>query len=196
MKTYLINEIFYSLQGEGHWAGRPAVFIRFSGCNLRCPFCDTDHTAHTAMTADQLMAHVLDVAGDCRFAVITGGEPTLQTDEALIDAFHNHHFMVAIETNGTRPYPANIDWVTFSPKDLFVDNAAPVIRRANETKIVFDCQHDIPDYAVESDYYYLQPCDTGCKEQNQAIMHQLIDYLKGHPKWMLSLQQHKIINIR
>lgn len=191
-----VNEIFYSLQGEGRWAGRAAVFVRFSGCNLRCPFCDTDFTAYEEMTADDIVNRVKAESEKCRFVVITGGEPTLQIDEALIELFHSEGYYVTIETNGTRQYPENIDWVTFSPKDAFVNNAVPAIKRANELKVVFDGKHEVRDYDVDVEYRYLQPCDTGDEHLNKEILQKCIAFIEENPEWQLSLQQHKIINVR
>lgn len=118
---YRVNHIFYSLQGEGYHTGRPAVFVRFAGCNLRCPFCDTDFDAYREMTGDDILQEVLSLApaGDVRpMVVLTGGEPTLQADEALIDLLHSRGFWVTMESNGTRPAPANLDWLTVSPKGM------------------------------------------------------------------------------
>ena len=113
MTSYRINEIFYSLQGEGFWTGTPAVFVRFSGCNLRCPFCDTAHQAFTPMSADD----ILSACSEAPVVVLTGGEPGLQVDAALIEALHGAGYRVHIETNGTVALPGGIDWVTLSPKE-------------------------------------------------------------------------------
>ena len=193
---YRINEIFYSLQGEGHWAGTPAVFVRFSGCNLRCHFCDTDFGDSTEMSAEAIVEAVLDAGGDCRTVIITGGEPALQLDENLLLALHSHHFYVCIETNGTRPLPDSIDWITCSPKAAFCPNATPVLTRCNEVKVVFDGTGEPCDCGIDADYYYLQPCDTGDAARNALITQQCVDYCKCHPRWRLSLQQHKLLNIR
>ena len=109
---YRVNEIFYSLQGEGYWTGTPMVFLRFSGCNLKCPFCDTDHSSYQEMSAGEIVAEMLQAGGDCRRACVTGGEPSLQLDKALVEALHGAGFEVHVETNGTRPLPAGVDWVT------------------------------------------------------------------------------------
>lgn len=193
---YRVNQIFYSLQGEGRWAGRPAVFVRMSGCNLRCPFCDTDFTAYTEMSAEQIVARMQEVGGGCRFVVLTGGEPTLQVDEALVEALHAAGYYIAMETNGTRPYPQGIDWVTLSPKDAYVKGSGPVITEASELKVVFDAEHPVGDYpSVRVQHRCLQPCDTGDAERNVRIMQQLMQYLLAHPEWSLSLQQHKLLGI-
>lgn len=190
-----INEIFYSLQGEGHNTGRAAVFIRFAGCNLRCPFCDTDFETAALMTDDDIIKAIAPYP--TRFAVITGGEPTLQLDDALVDALHRQGYEIAIETNGTRRVPGGIDWITVSPKQAFVGtHGIPVVRRCNELKCVFDGQNAVDDYGIEADYYYLQPCDTGDNARNARIAHACMDYIMAHPRWRLSLQTHKLIGFK
>lgn len=196
-KTYSINEIFYSLQGEGRHTGRAAVFIRFSGCNLRCPFCDTDFSRHTAMTADDIIG-VVNQWRACAFVVLTGGEPTLQADEALVSRLHDEGFYVAIETNGTRLVPKNIDWVTLSPKSCFVNEGPQLVTfKVNEVKVVFDGIHDPTVYSKlgGSPYLNLQPCDTGDDHRNRELTRQCVEYIKRHPQWHLSLQTHKLIHI-
>lgn len=196
-RQYRINEIFYSLQGEGFWAGRPAVFVRFSGCNLACPFCDTDFSGYELMDAGTILEHV-ERWGKCRFVVLTGGEPALQADNDLIDLLHRHGYYVAMETNGTCQPPQAVDWLTVSPKTSFVRSRGvrPVVERAHEVKVVFDGQAEVSDEKIKAIHYYLQPCDTGDEGRNREILHACIEYVKAHPKWMLSLQQHKILNIR
>lgn len=196
VKTYRINEIFYSLQGEGRWAGRPAIFIRFSGCNLKCPFCDTNFSNYKEMTVSDIVQYIKSLTELCHFIVLTGGEPTLQIDEEFIKELHRHGYYVAIETNGTHSIPWNIDWVTFSPKDAFVENATPVLCHADEIKIVFDGEHSIKDYKVSAPHKYLQPCDTGDKKKNTKIIAKLVDFLLKNPEWSISIQQQKIINVR
>ncbi|MBR1400415.1 MAG: radical SAM protein [Prevotella sp.] len=197
-KSYRINEIFYSLQGEGRHTGRAAVFIRFSGCNLKCPFCDTDFDDYTEMTAMQIIESVKKW-NRCGFIVLTGGEPSLQADELLVSALQQEGFYVAIETNGTRPLPCNINWVTISPKTPFI-NCAPALAkvRADEVKVVFDGIHDPAPYVTlyGEAYLSLQPCDTGDAERNSELTRQCIDYIKRNPHWHLSLQMHKMVNIK
>lgn len=190
-----VNEIFYSLQGEGRNSGRAATFVRFAGCNLRCPFCDTDFSSFTEMTDSEIVAAALSFP--TRFVVITGGEPSLQLDEPLINMFHSNGFTIAIETNGTRPLPAGIDWVTVSPKQSFLGLVALlVVRRCDELKIVFDGEHEVNDYGIEATHYYLQPCDTGDSHRNQQICKACVNYILHHPQWQLSLQTHKLIGFR
>ena len=210
MKSYRINELFYSLQGEGFHTGRAAVFIRFSGCNLACPFCDTDFSSYREMTADEIMAAIRGWRS-CGFVVLTGGEPSLQADDVLIDALHEEGFYVAVETNGTHPLPQAVDWVTLSPKDSFVSRTAGqachapklAVGRVDEVKVIFDGIHDPSPWETArarlSDrqvYLCLQPCDTGNEERNRLITRQCVEYIKCHPQWHLSLQTHKFIHIR
>ena len=197
MRRYRINEIFYSLQGEGYHTGRAAVFIRFSGCNLRCPFCDTDFSTYQEMTAEEIVETVRTlVPTSCPLPliVLTGGEPTLQVDESLIDILHQQGYTVAMETNGTHPWPASLDWSTVSPKEKVV------VKKCNELKVVFQQQpeEEIGQLMeqIQADHYFLQPCDTGDAEKNRVIVAACVDYIKAHPRWRLSLQTHKITDIK
>lgn len=192
-----VNEIFYSLQGEGYWTGTPAVFIRFSGCNLKCPFCDTNHQPYVEMTEEEIMDEINKYPAD--LVVITGGEPALQLNNKMVELLHNAEKTVAVETNGTKELPKWVDWVTVSPKEPYVGKAGKVIlTSADEVKIVLDdkVQHEDPTYGVRADWYFVQPCDTGDKERNKAIMQQCVEFIKKNPKWRLSLQTQKILNVR
>lgn len=192
-----VNEIFYSLQGEGHHSGTAAVFVRLSGCNLDCPFCDTDHRDGTLMSEEQIADAA--AAWPAPLVVITGGEPALQLNSILVDALHRRGKRIAVETNGTRPLPDGIDWITLSPKDLFLGQSArPVLAAADELKVVFDGKHLPPDYSHIAILHgrYLQPCDTGNALRNAAIAAATVEYIKAHPEWQLSLQIHKILDIR
>ena len=206
--TYRVNDIFYSLQGEGRHTGRAAVFVRFAGCNLRCSFCDTDFSAFTEMSADDIVGRVLSF--ESRFVVLTGGEPTLQVDETLVERLHEHGCEVAMESNGTLPAPSNLDWLTVSPKGrgLLLENIGTrqaIVRRPDELKIVFDETTDpqaLLDAMSDSlltpgatPYLCLQPCDTGDAQRNKVIVARCVDYIKHHPQWRLSLQTHKLIDI-
>lgn len=194
--AYRINEIFYSLQGEGRFTGRAAVFIRFSGCNLRCPFCDTDFKDYREMTLNDIL-DAIQPWHDCGFVVLTDGEPSLQVDEALIEALHKEHFFICIETNGTRPLPAHIDWVTLSPKNCFVEHAPQLaVQKIDEVKVIFDGQHDPSPFSDICQNLNLQPCDTGNEKRNRVLTRQCVEYIKQHPRWRLSLQTQKILNIR
>lgn len=194
-KTYRINELFYTLQGEGRHTGRAAVFVRMSRCNLRCPFCDTDFQAFEELTASELLRR-MEPWKACRFVVITGGEPTLQADAALLRQLHEAGWTtIAMESNGTRPAPEGVDWLTVSPKCDYTTGASLAQQTAQEVKVVFDGQHPVSDYGLQAQYYYLQPCDTGDATRNRQITAQCVDYIKAHPKWQLSLQTHKLIDI-
>lgn len=193
---YRVNEIFYSLQGEGRWAGRAAIFIRFSGCNLRCPFCDTDFKFHRDLTAREILAELLEYS-QCNFVVLTGGEPTLQVDVEFVNMLHSNGYYVAIETNATREVPYIIDWVTASPKQAYVKEGGGVwLTKADEVKVVFDGVHEPETFGIEAKEYYVQPCDTGDAEKNKLIVQQCVRWVENYPQWKLSLQQQKILNVR
>ena len=209
MKVYRINNIFYSLQGEGMNTGRAAVFVRFAGCNLRCPFCDTEFDSYREMTAYEILEEVSNY--EARFVVLTGGEPTLQVDEHLVDMLHQKGFYVAMESNGTRPAPSNLDWLTVSPKSVGDDASQrsfpavlpPASLRPipNEIKVVFTEEMAngetgaLDRLATPDTNLFLQPCDTGDPTRNAAIVKACVDYIKYHPRWRLSLQTHKLIGI-
>ncbi len=194
-KLYHINEIFYSLQGEGRFAGRAAIFIRFSGCNLKCPFCDTDFKEHRDMTLWEIV-ETLRAWKECDFVVLTGGEPTLQIDWAFVDELHKEGYFVAIETNGTNDVPSNVDWVTVSPKTAYVENGNIKLSKADEVKVVYDGKHEPDTFGIFAENYYVQPCDVGDYERNQQIVSACVDFVKQHPLWRLSLQQQKILKVR
>lgn len=181
-RKYKVNEIFYSLQGEGYYTGTPAVFLRLSGCNRACPFCDTDHLDGTMMSAEEICDAV--AAYPARHLVVTGGEPTLQLDSDLLRAVKALGFYVQIETNGSLPVPPEVDWVTCSPKD-----APWNINRIDELKIVFQDQ-DVEEIAsqLSAPHRFLQPCSG----ENIA---ETVEYIKAHPHWRLSLQTHRLIDI-
>lgn len=190
-----INEIFYSLQGEGRNAGRAAVFIRFSGCNLHCPFCDTRHQSGTLMTDEMIIAEAKRYPA--KLVVLTGGEPSLFVDGAFIKRLHDEGFLVAIETNGTHPLPLGVDFITISPKFEFCDEAELALSGCDELKVVYNGKNDMSRYEkIKATYRYLQPCDTGDEESNRRIIEASVDYVLNHPEWRLSLQTQKIINIR
>lgn len=189
----LVNEIFYSLQGEGRHAGTPAVFVRFSGCNLKCPFCDTSHDAFTEMSEDEILAEVLKYPA--RHVVITGGEPALQLTSGLVSGLHAAGRYVQIETNGTVALPSgcSVDWVTCSPKGRRV-----ALAHVDELKVLF-CQEGqdmSPFDGIDAAVYSLQPCDVGDAAANAALLKGAIAYCLAHPKWHLSLQTHKLIDIK
>lgn len=192
-----VNEIFYSIQGEGFHTGRAAVFVRFSGCNLKCPFCDTDFDNYEKLSEEEIVDECVRIGRGCHFVVITGGEPTLQVTASLIDKFHEKGFFVSMESNGTRKPPFNVDWLTISPKSPFVGEKANIeVSHCQELKVVFDIEHPVTDYTIEAELYYLQPCDTGNQERNKEIINALVDFVKKNPKWKISLQTQKMLAVR
>lgn len=208
--TYSVKEMFYTLQGEGARAGRPAVFVRFAGCNLwtgreqdradaTCQFCDTqfvgtDGDGGGKFETPQALAKAASSfwpGGEGAYVVCTGGEPLLQLDKPLIDALHAHGFEIAIETNGTLPAPEGIDWICVSPKA----NAAFVQRTGNELKLVFPQPGAEPERyeALNFETFFLQPMDSPTREVNTQAA---IAYCMAHPRWRLSLQTHKMLGLR
>jgi 7-carboxy-7-deazaguanine synthase len=211
--TYTVKEIFYTLQGEGAQSGRAAVFCRFSGCNLWsgreedrsravCQFCDTDFVGVGADGGRFTSAPELaDAISRCwgggttvvegKYVVCTGGEPLLQLDEPLIDALHERGFEVAVETNGTRPAPASLDWICVSPKA-----GAPFVQQSgSELKLVFPQDKAPPDNFADLDFrhFFLQPMDGPDVARNTELA---IEYCLRHPKWRLSIQTHKLVGVR
>ncbi|MES2298262.1 MAG: 7-carboxy-7-deazaguanine synthase [Pseudomonadota bacterium] len=209
--TYSIKEIFYTLQGEGAHAGRPAVFCRFSGCNLWsgreadralavCSFCDTDFVGTDGerggkfASATALAAEIDSLWPErfpaTKYVVFTGGEPLLQLDADLIDAMHGAGFTIAIETNGTVAVPPGVDWVCVSPKM----GSTLVVGRGNELKVVIpQSQQDLSAYeGLDFEHFFVQPMDGPLREHNTRLA---IETCKRNPRWKLSLQTHKMLQI-
>lgn len=210
--TYTVREIFHTLQGEGLNAGRPAVFLRFAGCNLWsgreehrhlaiCRFCDTEFVGTGGpgggkfATADELAAAVArrwphDAAPGPRLVVCTGGEPLLQLDAAAIEGLHQQGFEIAVETNGTLPAPEGIDWLCVSPKA----GANLVQRRGDELKLVWPQRGLDPAELQDLDFehFLLQPMDGPDLDENTRLT---IEYCKRHPRWRLSVQTHKLLGL-
>ncbi|MGL5635541.1 MAG: 7-carboxy-7-deazaguanine synthase QueE [Bacteroidales bacterium] len=178
-----INEIFYSLQGEGYYTGAPSVFIRFSGCNLKCSFCDTEHETGTLMSDEQILEQINSYP--CNQIVLTGGEPSLWIDQDFIDLLHAAGKYICIETNGTKTLPHHIDWITCSPKE----GGKVCLQRIDELKLVFTGKNPELWLQTPARYHFLQPCSG---ENTKEV----IDYILRHPQWRLSLQTHKLINIQ
>lgn len=177
-----INEIFYSLQGEGFHTGTPALFIRFSGCNLKCSFCDTKHEEGEWMSDEDIVAKAKECPA--KMVVLTGGEPSLWIDEAFVEKLHQAGKYVCIETNGTHPIPDSVDWITCSPKGTPV-----VLTRIDEVKVVYTGDEDVEPYlSLPAQVHFLQPCS--CKNTQEVVA-----YIQEHPQWRLSLQTHKWIGI-
>lgn len=194
---YPINEIFYSLQGEGFNVGIASVFIRFSGCNLACDFCDTDHREHTMMSLPQIVAEVMRYPA-APLIILTGGEPSLYVDEALLQALHLTGKRIAIETNGTRPLPPGIDWVTLSPKFGFPggDMAPCLLNCCDELKVVYLGQ-DLSQYDfIIAKHRFIQPCFVADKQQRKLNLQLCIDAVLANPQWRMSLQVHRLLGIK
>ncbi len=194
---YKINEIFYSLQGEGYHAGTPAVFVRFSGCNLHCHFCDTHHQEGRIMSSQEIV-DVVNKYPIAQLVVLTGGEPSLFINEAFVaELKQKTNKTIAIETNGTRPLPSNLDWVTFSPKTAFEggDLEPYVLKTCDELKVVYLGQ-DLQQYEdIEAQQRFLQPCFCENEIQRKTYMKACVDAVKSHPNWRLSLQIHRVLDI-
>ena len=219
--AYAVKEIFYTLQGEGANAGRPAVFCRFAGCNLWsgreidrasavCTFCDTDFVGTdglgggkfaSAVTLADAVASRWPVAhAGNRFVVCTGGEPALQLDVALIDALHACGFTIAIETNGTLPLPDGIDWTCVSPKS----DAPLVVTSGDELKLVYPQARAMPERfaGLAFDHFLIQPMDglggggSDPLVTRKANTERAVEYCLSHPQWRLSMQTHKLLGIR
>lgn len=224
-KPFNVKEIFYSLQGEGAQTGRPAIFCRFSKCNLWngreesrsqsiCNFCDTDFIGTDGQNGGSFQAEEL-VANICAmwpksqdgqligqpYIIFTGGEPLLQLTEQLVSAFKQAGFETAVETNGTLPAPNNLDWICLSPKGT----AQVVLNRCDELKLVYPQADALPEkFAhISAQHYYLQPMadfnqdeSSGDGENlNKQQMKATVDYCLQNPKWKLSLQTHKTLGI-
>ena len=194
---YPVNEIFYSLQGEGYNTGIASVFIRFSGCNLRCAFCDTNHQSHIMMSLPEIVDEVMKFPY-APLIVLTGGEPSLCVDEPLLKALHLTGKKIAIETNGTRPLPLGIDWVTLSPKFGFLGgDAMPcVVDHCDELKVVYTGQ-DLSQYDfINANHRFLQPCYVDDERQRQLNTEMCVNTVLHNPQWRLSLQTHRMLGIR
>jgi 7-carboxy-7-deazaguanine synthase len=210
--SYAVKEIFLTLQGEGAQAGRRAVFLRFTGCNLWtgreedrataiCQFCDTDFVGMDGInggrfSCEQLASKVAELWGEGtkhRYVVLTGGEPMLQVDDALVDALHDQGFEIAIESNGTIPAHPRIDWVCISPKA-----GSDVIQRSgDELKLVWP-QTGTDIESLENwdfTHFLTQPMDSGSASANEANRHAAIALVTARPKWRLSLQNHKLLGL-
>ncbi len=206
-RTYQIKECFYTLQGEGVRTGEPSLFLRFAGCNLNCTKeevgfnCDTDWKGGTRMDLAAIVEMVLERAGKCRWIVFTGGEPSLQLDEALIVALKAEGFHLAVESNGTNELPPGLDWICVCPKrpDEQIKQ-----RFANELKVVLRHGMEIPKYGVKADNYVISPAfevtsktdptDAGYCEPE--TLKWCIRKCLENPPWRLSVQDHKAWRLR
>ncbi len=212
--SYFIRDIFYSIQGEGFYTGRPAVFCRFTGCNLWsgkeadrekavCKFCDTDFVGFDKpegglfQTPEELSGRIKELWPDKNMksakplVVCTGGEPLLQMDDRLVSFLHEKGFEVAVETNGTIEPPKDIDWICVSPKA----GAQLLLRSGQELKLVFPQPGADPEkyLMLDFEHFFLQPMDSPDREVNTRLA---LEYILSHPQWRLSLQTHKILGIK
>ena len=165
--------------------------MRFSGCNLRCPFCDTQHASFTTLSEEQIVAEVRRYPA--QWVVLTGGEPSLQITPTLLERLHAADRSIAIETNGTHPLPPGLDWITLSPKE----GGTVCLQQVDELKALYDGIHPpLVPAGVAASCYSLQPIATADPIRNAETTKRCVDYCLAHPQWHLSLQLHKILNIR
>ena len=207
--TYLVNEIYYTIQGEGVRYGLPMVFVRFAQCNLACGFCDTEFESYQEMTGPEIVAEVLRLteietkshklvegaiqhestieATRCNNVLLCGGEPLLQVDDELVTLMKAAGLYIAIETNGTRPAPAGIDWIVCSPK---VAEHAIQLERVNELKYLRAKGQGIPRPRLEADHYLLSPIFEG-NDLDEENLKWCLKLVKENPQWRLTVQHHK-----
>lgn len=201
MESLPVHEIFYSLQGEGGQMGRAMLFVRLSGCNLSCAYCDTDFTSSQLMTVEEILA-VLE-GYPCHNILWTGGEPTLSLREEHVAFFHAHGYRQSIETNGTRPVPRGLDYVTCSPKaeaisalrERFVDNYPHGI---NEVRWPLQLEAPLPppiERLAHAERYYVSPVEEAGVEMS-AVVARCMEFVLAHPEWRLSVQLHKLLGFR
>lgn len=188
-KKYRVNKIFYSIQGEGARVGTPQVFVRFSGCNLHCSFCDTDHSSYREMTASEIVAECRRLGNGCASVSMCGGEPTLQLDAYLIAEFKRYGWFISIETNGLLPVPVGVDYVVCSPK---TPKIAP--DSINELRYVVKAGDKLPVPHKHADHYFLSPCFDG-EQANAANIAHCIKLVQDNPEWRLGMQWHKFVGI-
>jgi len=189
----IVKEIFYSLQGEGGRQGEASIFIRLSKCNLDCTFCDTDFEGGQEMSVSEILEHIKQYP--CKWIIWTGGEPTMQlTDKHLIE-FKDKGYSQAIETNGTRPVPSLIDYISCSPK-INYNKVKEKIPFAHEIRFPIAAGDQIPDISIlpAANNYFISPIFDGNKANMENINY-CVDFIKQNPEWRLSLQIHKLINI-
>lgn len=189
----IVNEIFYSLQGEGGRSGEASIFIRLTKCNLACSFCDTDFADGDVMTIDEILEEIKQYP--CKWIIWTGGEPTIQLKDEYLAVFRKHGYKQAIETNGTRLVPSLIDYITCSPKQDYetIKSRIPVV---NEIRIPVKVGDTIPDASIfpKADNYFLSPIFDGDKINLENVDY-CVEQIKLNSQWELSLQVHKLIHI-
>lgn len=213
MKTYLVNEIYLTLHGEGVRYGIPHVFVRFAKCNLSCGFCDTEFESYRVMTTEQIMEQIAKLADDavlakptaqvegqsrrggepigagpCRNVMLCGGEPLLQVDQDLVDALKGAGWFIALETNGTQPAPKGIDWIACSPK---VAEHAVALDHVQELKYVRAAGMGIPHPKATADHYLISPMFDGDRVDPETLRW-CIRLVQENPAWRLTVQHHKV----
>ncbi len=195
MKTLRITELFFSLQGEGARFGEPSLFVRLSGCDMTCGFCDTEFTSGQEMELPEVADRLAKMSHECRWLVWTGGEPMLQLTEEVIQFFKSLDYLQAIESNGNHPIPRSIDWIVVSPKV-----AEHVLKKnfphgVDELRYVrHKGQPGIPEPSITAKQYFLSPIFNGNQPDRDNVRH-CINLCLQHPKWRLSLQLHKIVGV-
>lgn len=199
----MVNEVYRSVQGEGIRAGQDSIFVRFTGCNMKCALepgpkspggfdCDTEFASGRRVALDELVDWIETDSGDCEWLVLTGGEPGLQIDTAMIETFHDYGFKIQVETNGSILMPEGLDFITVSPKV-----AEHCIRqtRANEVKYVRGFGQALPATVVTADHYWISPAFNGTT-MDAKVLEWCQQLVKDNSKWKLSLQQHKLTGVR
>ncbi len=184
---YFVNQIFYSIHGEGVRYGIPHVFVRFGRCNMTCSFCDTEFESGRDMSAVQVLEMAQQMGGECKNALFCGGEPLLQLDTCLIELFKQAGWYISVETNGTVEAPAGIDWITCSPK---IAEHAVKIQTADELKYVRSLGQGIPQPKCQADYLLLSPLFQG-SDLDKKTMLWCVELVKDNPAWRLTVQHHK-----
>ncbi|MDL2241669.1 7-carboxy-7-deazaguanine synthase QueE [Bacteroidales bacterium OttesenSCG-928-L03] len=189
-----VNEIFYSLQGEGGRQGEASIFVRLTGCNLACDFCDTDFEEGTVMSRGEILTAIQ--AYPCRWIIWTGGEPSLQLTDEVLDFFRREGYLQAIESNGTQALPTGLDYRVVSPKGN-TDYARRINPEVEEIRLPVVQGQTLPaiDSLPTAKYYFLSPVFTPRQEETQANIHYCVEQIKLNPHWRLSLQVHKLIGI-
>jgi organic radical activating enzyme len=196
--SYVVNEIFYSLQGEGVRAGTPNLFLRLSRCNLACTVethgfdCDTEFESGRRLSLEEILVELRQLSDTCGWIILTGGEPGLQLDREMIDGLHAAGYRLAVETNGSLELPPGIDWITVSPK---VAEHAIRQRKADEVKYVRGYGQAIPRTVVEADHCLISPAFEG-DQVDPRTLDWCIRLCKENPPWRLSVQQHKLWRVR
>lgn len=199
--SFPIVEIFESLQGEGANTGMPSIFVRFGKCNLACPWCDTPYNEFESWTLSQILAKVRSFSA--KNVIITGGEPTIHPKIVLLlDILKKDGYFLAIETNGLKEIPPQIDYIATSPKAMYVEKyQRRCIKKANEVRVVMDAQAEafceFIEGKINADYYFLSPCEVGGKMNlhETIILLGRLNSRANKPKWLLSIQTHKLIGI-